>query len=185
MMVSLVIIVILFIFTWIYCYFLPPIPKIKEHKYPYALLLGCPNHDDGSMATSQIKRCDLAIEAYKKGLFKTLIISGGAVKNKYCESKEMEKYIQSKINIPTICETKARNTYENFQNTFHITQDVPLLILTGSLHAKRSCAIARQFYSDYSVYTYPDHKFRHIIREIASRYIYIKIEAQKKIGSLK
>ena len=74
------------------------------------------------------------------------------------------------------------SVYENFKNSSRITQDVPILILTGSLHAKRSCAIAKEFYSNYSAYTYPDHKLRHIIREIASRYIYIKIELLKKAG---
>ncbi|MBM6652224.1 YdcF family protein [Faecalitalea cylindroides] len=134
------------------------------------------------MATSQIKRCELAIEAYQKNLFDTLVISGGAVKNQYTESKEMAKFIQQKCSMPIICETQARNTYENFKNSSRITQDVPILILTGSLHAKRSCAIAKEFYSNYSAYTYPDHKLRHIIREIASRYIYIKIELLKKAG---
>ena len=182
MLVSLFLVILICILIGIYYYFLPPIPSLKKQKYPYALLLGCPSHDDGSMATSQIKRCELAIEAYQKNLFDTLVISGGAVKNQYTESKEMAKFIQQKCSMPIICETRARNTYENFKNSSRITQDVPILILTGSLHAKRSCAIAKEFYSNYSAYTYPDHKLRHIIREIASRYIYIKIELLKKAG---
>lgn len=182
MLVSLFLVILICILIGIYYYFLPPIPSLKKQKYPYALLLGCPSHDDGSMATSQIKRCELAIEAYQKNLFDTLVISGGAVKNQYTESKEMAKFIQQKSSMPIICETQARNTYENFKNSSRITQDVPILILTGSLHAKRSCAIAKEFYSNYSAYTYPDHKLRHIIREIVSRYIYIKIELLKKAG---
>lgn len=182
MLVSILLIIVICILIGIYFYFLPPIPSLKKQKYPYALLLGCPSHNDGSMASSQIKRCELAIEAYKKGLFDTLIISGGAVKNQYTESKEMAKYIKQKSSIPIICETQARNTYENFKNAVKLTQDAPILILTGSLHAKRSCAIAKEFYATYSAYTYPDHKIRHIIREIASRYIFIKIEILKKAG---
>lgn len=182
MLLSLLLIILICILIGIYLYFLPPIPSLKKQKYPYALLLGCPSHDDGSMASSQIKRCELAIEAYQKGLFDTLVISGGAVKNQYTESKEMAKYIQQKSSMPILCETQAKNTYENFKNSFKLTQDVPILIMTGSLHAKRSCAIAKEFYTNYSAYTYPDHKLRHIIREIASRYIYIKIEILKKTG---
>ena len=172
MLVSLFLVILICILIGIYYYFLPPIPSLKKQKYPYALLLGCPSHDDGSMATSQIKRCELAIEAYQKNLFDTLVISGGAVKNQYTESKEMAKFIQQKSSMPIICETQARNTYENFKNSSRITQDVPILILTGSLHAKRSCAIAKEFYSNYSAYTYPDHKLRHIIRNRLSIYLH-------------
>ena len=66
MLVSLFLVILICILIGIYYYFLPPIPSLKKQKYPYALLLGCPSHDDGSMATSQIKRCELAIEAYQK-----------------------------------------------------------------------------------------------------------------------
>ena len=86
MIVSLCILIIL---ASIYIYFFPFIPKRKKH-YTYALLLGCPAHNDGTMASSQIKRCDLAIDTYKKGLYDTLIISGSNVKNEYVEAK---KYI--------------------------------------------------------------------------------------------
>ena len=61
------------------------------------------------------QRCELAIEAYQKNLFDTLVISGGAVKNQYTESKEMAKFIQQKSSMPIICETQARNTYENLK----------------------------------------------------------------------
>lgn len=168
------------ILLWIHNHFLPSIPKMKDQKYPYAILLGCPTHDDGTLSTAQTKRCNLAIEAYQKGLFDTLVISGSNVKNKYYESKSMAEYIQSKTEMPIICETKARNTFENFTYAKEITGESPVLVLTGSLHARRSCAIAAQFYQDFSAYTYPDHKLKHIFREIGSRYIYIKIEIQKK-----
>lgn len=67
------------ILACIYIYFFPFIPKRKKH-YTYALLLGCPAHDDGTMSSSQIKRCDLAIKAYQQNLYDTLIISGSNVK---------------------------------------------------------------------------------------------------------
>lgn len=103
MIVSLCILIIL---ICIYIYFFPFIPKRKKH-YAYALLLGCPAHDDGTMSSSQIKRCDLAIKMYQQNLYDTLIISGSNVKNEYVEAKVMHDYIQNKIDIPTILETKA------------------------------------------------------------------------------
>ena len=173
---------LLIIFICILCIhdaFIPRIPKLKQSKYPYAILLGCPCHDDGSLSTSQIQRCELAIQ--QKDKYETLIITGGAVKNQYYEAIEMKKYIEQKADIPIITETKARNTFANFTNVKAITQDVPVLVLTSSLHARRSCAIAKLFYTEYSACTYPHYKIKHIYREIISRYIYIKIEIQKKL----
>lgn len=175
-------IILLFILLIIHDYFIPRLPKQKRKKYEYAVLLGCPCHDDGSLSTSQIQRCNLAIKAFQKGFYKHLIITGGAVKNPYCESVAMEKYIHQKINIPIQIETKARNTFANFANAKKITGDIPILILTSSLHARRSCAIAKQFYKEYSAYTYSHNKPSHVVRELVSRFIYIKIEIQKKLG---
>lgn len=109
------------ILACIYIYFFPFIPKRKKH-YTYALLLGCPAHDDGTMSSSQIKRCDLAIKAYQQNLYDTLIISGSNVKNEFIEAKVMHAYIQNKMDIPTILETNARNTFENFKFSKDIIQ---------------------------------------------------------------
>lgn len=119
---------------------------------------------------------------YQQKLYDTLIISGSNVKNEYVEAKVMHDYIQNKIDIPTILETKARNTFENFKLSKEYIQNQDVLILTSQTHAKRACVIAKQFFSDYGCAWFKDLKPKHIIREIASRIIYIKIEIQKKIG---
>ena len=172
---------ILIFLLYIYIYFFPCIPKRKKH-YTYALLLGCPAHDDGTMSSSQIKRCNLAIDMYKKGLYGTLIISGSNVKNEYVEAEVMNTYIRKRVEIPTILETHARNTFENFKLSKEYIQEQDVLILTSQTHAKRACAIAKQFFSDYGCAWFKDLKLKHILREIISRIIYIKIEIQKKIG---
>ena len=178
MIVSLCILIIL---ICIYIYFFPFIPKRKKH-YAYALLLGCPAHDDGTMSSSQIKRCNLAIQMYEQNLYDTLIISGSNVKNEYIEAQVMHDYIQNKVNIPTILETKARNTFENFKYSKEIIQNQDVLILTSQTHAKRACAIGKQFFLDYGCAWFKDLKPKHILREIVSRILYIKIEILKKLG---
>ena len=172
---------VLLLLVLIYIYFFPFIPQKKKH-YTYALLLGCPSHNDGTMSSSQIKRCNLAIEMYKKNLYDTLIISGSNVKNKYIEAKVMNDYIQNKTMIPTTLETNAKNTFENFKFSKEIIQNKDVLILTSQTHAKRACAIARQFFSDYGCMWFKDLKPKHITREIVSRILYVKIEFLKKIG---
>lgn len=166
---------------WLYRQFIPKIDPRAPH-YRYALLLGCPSHEDGSLSTSQIKRCQTAIEAYRKGLFDQLIISGSNVKNKYIEAKEMEKYILDHFFIPITTETQAKNTYENLKYTKDLIGEQPLLIITSSLHAPRANAMACDFFKEHSSYTYPDRKFKHILREIISRILFIWIEIKKKLN---
>ena len=168
--------------TTIYCTYFPAIPKRKKH-YRYALLLGCPSFDDGSMRSSQIKRCQLAIQAYKDGLFDTLVIAGGAVKNQYVESEEMKSYITQQIQMPIVCETRSTNTFDNFRFSKEIIGNQSVLILTSGTHARRACAIARQFFTNYGCLWYPEHRPRHIFRAIISRMIYIAIEIKKLLLS--
>jgi vancomycin permeability regulator SanA len=175
----LVLLVVVLVPAAIYRYYFPPIPRRKK-TYDYALLLGCPCHDDGSMRTSQIKRCQLAIDQYNRKAYNTLVITGGAVKNQYVESKEMERYILSQINIPILCETRSTNTFENFTFSKEIIQDHSVLILTSGTHARRACAIASRFFTDYSAAWYPEHRLKHVFREILSRIVFIKIELQKR-----
>lgn len=163
----------------IYLHYFPPIPKQKK-QYEYALLLGCPAHNDGSLCTSAKKRCTVAIDEYDKGHYKTLVITGGAVKNQYIESETMKTYILGRREIPTQTETKSKNTWENFLYAKEITHDKSVLIITSGTHARRACAIASHFFYDYSAAWYPEHRLKHIFREIVSRLLYIKIEMQKK-----
>ena len=81
-------IIVFLIMLLIHDAFIPRIPKRQKEIYPYAILLGCPCHDDGSLSTSQVERCELAIRS--KDLYSTLIITGGAVKNEYYEAIEMK-----------------------------------------------------------------------------------------------
>ncbi|WP_283651507.1 YdcF family protein [Ileibacterium valens] len=155
--------------------------KSSSEVWPYALLLGCPCRDDGSYSRSQIRRCNLAVEAYREGLYRTLIISGGSVKNHYNEAKAMARYIQEHCDLPIdiVLEKKARSTWENLKNTRLMIGNQPILILTSSLHAKRAAAMASHSFSCFSLYTYPDRKPKHILREIVSRIIYIRLELKK------
>jgi uncharacterized SAM-binding protein YcdF (DUF218 family) len=183
-MILLLILLLIFAAALIlYEIYLPPVKKYDGSAKPFALLLGCPCHNDGTLSSSQKKRCRLAKEAYEKKAYDKLVISGGAVKNPYFESVEMAKEIQKHCDVKIICEEQAQNTYENFAYAKEIIKDAPVLILCSDLHARRSCAIARQFFEEYQVLCYPDHKPKHIFREMISRTIYIKIEIQKKFSS--
>lgn len=173
MIVSLIILVPFILCIGIYIHYFPPIPRRKK-VYDYAVVLGCPNKKDGSLCTSQKKRCETAIDAYKKGYYKTLCITGGTTRYGFCESEEMNKYIQKKIQIPYILETDSQTTIENFKFTHSLIGDSSILIITSQTHIKRACAIAKDYFSDYSGIYYPEHRMKHVTREIGARYLYIK-----------
>lgn len=168
----------------VYRHYVPPVHQPDKKVYPYALLLGCPSHKDGTMSTSQKARCDLAVQAWKQHAYQTLVISGAAVRHGYVESEEMAKYIHKKCDVPVMLEKEARNTWQNLENTRNMIGDQPVLIITGSLHGGRASAMASNFFSDYALLCYPDRKPRHIVREIISRLIYIRIEMQKDLARL-
>lgn len=168
----------------LYLHYLPPVlrKKPKEEEYPFALLLGCPCHKDGTMSHSQVERCKLAMEAYAQGRYKILVIAGGATKNQYVESEEMADFIHRFMNeIPILCETRSHNTWENFEFASKIIKDRPCLILCSNLHKRRAANIANHFLSDYAFMTYKDKRWKHVVRELISRFTYVKIEAKKDL----
>lgn len=162
--------------------YLPPVRKRKSSRYPYSLLLGCAADDDGLPSRAQLGRCELAIEAWRRGDYETLVISGSAVKNQFVEAQVMADLIHSlEPELPILKEEKARNTWENLKFTRDLIGDVPVEVITGSLHARRASAITRNFFSDYAVIGCPDFTWKKFLREIASRIQYCTIEIQKKL----
>lgn len=163
----------------LYLWLLPPVKKPRK-QYPFAILLGCPCRKDGSMSRSQVERCRLAMAAWSS--YRTLVITGGAVKNKWPEAQTMAAYIRTRCPIPVVIEDKSRTTWENLKNTWEIIGDVPVLLLTSSLHAPRAQAMARHFFSDVAVQTYRENRLKHVLRELVSRKIYIVMELKKLAG---
>ncbi len=167
-------------------HFLPKVPAPNRKTYPFGLLLGCKAHEDGTPTRSQIHRCDLAVEEYEKGSYQALIISGGAVKNDYIESEVMRKLVHDQNQeIPVICETTARTTWENLEKTKALIGDVPILIMTGSTHARRAAAMATHFFSEFTVASYNDWSLKKVGQEIPSRIRYCALEIQKSLQEKK
>lgn len=169
----------------IYHHYLPRIRKPKDTPYEYGLVLGCSANDDGTLSNTQLGRCQLALDEYEKGHFRTLVLSGSAVRNEFVEADVMAKWILEKNpNIPLIKETKARNTWENLKFVKQMIGDVPIEIMTGSTHAKRASAITANFFSNYCVTSYPDFTFKKCALEIRSRFVYCLLELKKSLFNL-
>lgn len=168
----------------IYEHYLPRARQSRcvVEKYPFGLLLGCACRKDGSYSNEQRLRAQLAVELYQENAYQTLIISGGSVRNDHNEAEAIATLVQEMDpSIPIILEKHARNTWENFQNVKDMTGDVPMLVITGALHARRAGAIAHSFYSCYQVASIPDFTWKKAAREAVSRMKYIRIEMGKDL----
>lgn len=166
--------------------YLPPAKRCSKTSckhVPWALLLGCAVHDDGTPSSSLLGRVEQAIDLYDKGFYDTLIVSGGAVQNSYVEADCMEQLIhERRPDLPVIPEREARNTWQNMEFSKKYIQDVPVIIITGNLHCRRASAIARQFFKNFCMAGYPDFKWHRARKEAASRVLYIWIELKKAFG---
>lgn len=139
-------------------HFFPKPPRPKHDHYDFALVLGCPCQEDGSLTLMQKRRMDHALHLYEQKTYSLLIVSGGSVKNAHNEATTMLAYAQAHADIASEAETKATNTYENFVRSRPLWQRHhcrSAIIITSPFHARRANYFARRYFSDYGISTYP------------------------------
>lgn len=101
-------------------------------------------------------RVEAGVELYHQGKIKYLILSGGAVQNKFVEAKVMADYaislgIDAKV---IIIEGKSRSTYHNLMYCHQLLKDYNLktsLVITNSWHLRKADHYARKFKLDYAM----------------------------------
>jgi len=117
----------------------------KSYKYSMILVPGLGPETPGvSLDPGGAKRCEEAVERFRKGLSPFIVVSGGHVhpnKTPFCEAVEMKKYLVDKLGIPdsvVFIEPHARHTTTNIRNVsrmifrFGIPSNRPVLIVTDS-----------------------------------------------------
>ncbi|WP_455683067.1 YdcF family protein [Thomasclavelia sp.] len=133
-----------------------PQKKYRYTKYDCAIVCGYPANDNGKPSKIMKTRVDKAVELYKDGKIKFIILSGGSVKNKYKEADVMEEYaLGSGVNQDIIFkEDKAMCTYHNLMYTKEIMNKNHLkncLVVTNSWHLRKADHYARKFKFDYAM----------------------------------
>ncbi len=127
-----------------------PVDRIDEiswDSYEYSMILipGQGPQQRGIILDSlAMRKIDLALERYKKGLAPYMVVSGGHVhpyKTPFCEAVEMKRYMMAEFGIQDeeiFIEPHARHTTTNLRNTSRIIfrngipSDKPVLIVTDS-----------------------------------------------------
>ncbi|MGC8901746.1 MAG: YdcF family protein [Fervidobacterium sp.] len=95
-----------------------------------------------------LRRLYTAVELYKKKPRK-ILVTGGIIDKGVPEALVMRDVLLN-FGIPNediIVEKNARNTYENAKYTYQILGDVPITLVTSTLHMKRSLIVFKKFYN--------------------------------------
>ena len=144
------------VYFWYETPFLP-IAELKKDTFEVGIVLGgFSSHDqetdpDRLQLNMTANRMTDAIQLYKMGIIKKLMLSGGSgrlVLKEASESEETAKYLRS-IGIPEVdilMENTSRNTKENAQNTIKILQEKypnggKYLLITSAFHIPRASRI--------------------------------------------
>jgi uncharacterized SAM-binding protein YcdF (DUF218 family) len=92
-----------------------PVGNTTRNRFDAILVLGYPADSDGNPTPEQLARVTEAVREYGRGAAPRLILSGGAVANRFVEAESMARSARA-MGVPSeaiLVEPRARNTIEN------------------------------------------------------------------------
>lgn len=111
------------------------------------LVLGDRLHPDGSLGRHFQQRLDRALELYRQGRARRILVSGGG---RPAEAVVGQAYLEAR-GVPAaaiLVETASCSTFENIQGSARRLAagqvDGPILLVTNGAHLKRALVIARR-----------------------------------------
>lgn len=128
--------------------------KSKRKLYDCVVVCGYPAESDGTVSLIMKTRVEKAVKLILSGRAKYLILSGGAVANKFIEAEVMKKYAME-LGIPEtmILEEKAaKSTYHNMMYAKDIMEQQELkncIVVTNGWHLRKADYYSRKFKLDY------------------------------------
>jgi hypothetical protein len=103
----------------------PPASQCVKQAHDVIVVLGCPSKTDGSPASCQTKRADIAVALSQAGYASRFITSGAAVHNAHVEADALANLLVAR-GIPSaniVKEPRAMHTDENIYYSSRIMQD--------------------------------------------------------------
>ncbi len=102
-----------------------PSSNTRLERFDTLLVLGAPAAEDGSIGIEQKWRMDESIREFRRGRAGRMIVSGGAVFNRFVEARAMADYaVREGIPPQDVLEEPAsRNTVENIFNSQTLMDD--------------------------------------------------------------
>jgi uncharacterized SAM-binding protein YcdF (DUF218 family) len=131
-------------------YFSIPMADTQLTQYDVILVLGNPALPDGSIAPVAKSRVLEGIRQYRAGVAPRLLMTGGAVANKFVEAQVMLQFAQSQ-GVPAsalLAENQSRNTIQNAYYSYKIMQEhgwTSALVVSSPTHLRRASLIFSHF----------------------------------------
>jgi uncharacterized SAM-binding protein YcdF (DUF218 family) len=131
-------------------YFSIPMADTQQDHFDVILVLGNPARADGSIAPTAQSRVLEAIRQYRAGMAPRLLMTGGAVANRYVEAQVMLQFAESQ-GVPAsalLAESQSRNTIQNAYYSYKIMQAhgwTSALVVSSPTHLRRASLIFSHF----------------------------------------
>ena len=127
-------------------YFSIPMSDTQQHQFDVILVLGNPANADGSIGPVARSRVLEAIRQYHAGVAPRLLMTGGAVQNRFVEGQVMQQFARSQ-GVPdtaVFAEGEAQNTIQNAYYSYQIMQAHgrnSALVVSSPSHLRRASLI--------------------------------------------
>jgi uncharacterized SAM-binding protein YcdF (DUF218 family) len=131
-------------------YFSIPMSDTQQPTFDVILVLGNPANNDGTIASVGRSRVLEGIRQYHAGAAPRLLMTGGAVKNKFAEGQVMRQFAISQ-GVPedaVFAETQSRNTIQNAFYSYKIMQAhnwTSVMVVSSPTHIRRASLIFRHY----------------------------------------
>jgi uncharacterized SAM-binding protein YcdF (DUF218 family) len=131
-------------------YFSIPMADTQLNQFDVILVLGNPARMDGTIGPVARSRVLEGIRQYRAGVAPRLLMTGGAVANKFVEAQVMLQFAQSQ-GVPAsalLAETQSRNTIQNAYYSYKIMQEhdwTSALVVSSPTHLRRASLIFSHF----------------------------------------
>src|ERR1700691_1256198 len=105
-------------------YFSIPMNDTQQGQYDVILVLGNPAKSDGSIGPLARSRVLEGIRQYRAGVAPHLLVTGGAVQNRFVEAQVMQQFARSQ-GVPAsavFAEGESQNTIQNAYYSYKIMQ---------------------------------------------------------------
>ena len=131
-------------------YFSIPMGDTHQDQFDVILVLGNPANEDGSIGPLARARVLEGIRQYRAGVAPRLLMTGGAVQNRFVESQLMLQFARSQ-GVPAsavMADGQAQNTIQNAYYAYKIMQAhdwTSALIVSSPTHLRRASLIFRYY----------------------------------------
>ena len=131
-------------------YFSIPMSDTQQGQFDVILVLGNPAKSDGSIGPLARSRVLEGIRQYRAGVAPHLLMTGGAVQNRFVEAQVMQQFARSQ-GVPAsavFAEGESQNTIQNAYYSYKIMQAhdwTSALIVSSPTHLRRASLIFRYY----------------------------------------